>query len=104
MRHPRALFDAPLERAYVDVDNPIVLERHLACAAYERVLFGNPGADEATFGPRARDVAAQMERKVKLFRAPCGTPTRDGQRYMHPLLSGAASSPASDVRVRMIED
>jgi len=104
MRHPRALFDAPLERAYVDVDNPIVLERHLACAAYERVLFGNPGADEATFGPRARDVAAQMERKGKLFRAPCVTPTRDGQRYMHPLLSGAASSPASDVRVRMIED
>jgi len=105
MRHPRALFDAPLEMSYVDPANRAILEQHLACAAFERALFGNPGADEIYFGPSARAVAATMVSTHKLFPPPFAkTPVDIDAEIMSPLLSGARSTPAVDVSVRAIEE
>ena len=38
VRHPRALFERPPERAVINTTNPFIARPHLACAAFERPL------------------------------------------------------------------
>lgn len=105
MRQPRALFDAPLEMSYVWTKNPTILAQHMTCAAYERALFGNPGADQAYFGESALDVAGALVASGKLCRdVHSTTPWDPNARIVQPLLAPCARTPALDVSVRTIEE
>ena len=105
MRRPRALFDAPLETSRVWTKNPTILAQHLTCAAYERALFGNPGADETYFGDSALDVAGTLLASGELCRdARSTTPWDPNARVVQPLLAPRARPPALDVSVRTIEE
>ncbi|WP_342372870.1 DEAD/DEAH box helicase [Propioniciclava soli] len=67
--HPELIFDAPVERAIVPVENPFVLGPHLAAAAQEIPLTG---ADAAWFGPRTVELADALTRQGVLRRRPAG--------------------------------
>ena len=43
MAHPAETFARPPERAVVNVSNPLVVDAHIACAAYERFLHWTDG-------------------------------------------------------------
>ena len=105
MRQPRALFDAPLEMSYVWTKNPTILAQHMTCAAYERALFGIPGADQAYFGDSALDVAGTLVASGKLCRdVRSTTPWNPNARIVQPLLAPYERTPALDVSVRTIEE
>ena len=96
---------APLETSRVWTKNPTILARHLTCAAYERALFGNPGADETYFGDSALDVAGTLLASGELCRdARSTTPWDPNARVVQPLLAPRARAPALDVSVRTIEE
>jgi len=57
-RHPDRLFGRPVEAAMIDAENAQLLGQHLACAAVELPLL--LGADQAYFGARVPDVAAEL--------------------------------------------
>jgi len=57
-RHPDRLFGRPVEAAMIDAENAQLLGQHLACAAVELPLL--LAADQAYFGARVPDVAAEL--------------------------------------------
>jgi len=67
--HPELLFDRPIERTVVHVDNPYVLGPHLAAAAQERPLTA---ADARWFGPQTVPLAEQLAAQGVLRRRPAG--------------------------------
>lgn len=69
VRHPEALFGAPVEATVVDPDNPYVLAGHLAAAAAELPLTEE---DEAYFGPRTVPLARDLARRGVLRERPGG--------------------------------
>ncbi len=70
MHHPDAFFELGAEAAVLNPDNPVILERHLECAAAELPL--KPG--EAWLRePGAARVAADMERRARLLRSADGS-------------------------------
>lgn len=87
MSHPNELFTRPNLEAQVDLQNPLVLEGHLHCAAFEMPL---QPADEQYFGSEMLDIAEQkMIKDTK------------GYYHCHPRFT---PHPSKHVSIRNIED
>lgn len=69
VRHPEAVFGAPVEATVLDPDNPHVLGPHLAAAAAELPLTEG---DLAMFGPDARRLVEALVARGILRRRPTG--------------------------------
>ena len=69
VHHPEAIFDAPVEAAVLDPENPHVLGPHLAAAAAELHVTE---ADEAYFGPRMVPLLDALVARGILRRRPRG--------------------------------
>ncbi len=69
LRHPDALFGAPVESTVLDPDNPYVLAPHLAAAAQEAPITD---ADLPRFGAGAADVLDGLVRRGLLRRRAAG--------------------------------
>ena len=89
MSHPEYLFDRPLERAVLDVDNPFVLSGHLRCAAQELALSDG---EAPLFGPHAPMVLNVLQDNAKIRRL--------GERWYH----AAPEIPQHEVRLRGYAD
>jgi DEAD/DEAH box helicase domain-containing protein len=88
VRHPDAVFGAPVEATVVDPDNPHVLAPHLAAAAAELPLGD---ADLALFGPRARPLLDTLVTGGVLRRRPTGWYwARDDRPSDHVSLRGTS--------------
>ncbi len=69
MRHPEDFFDRPAECAVLNPYNPVILKRHLECAAAELALRADRGQDEAWLrAPAARVAMEELEREGLLLR------------------------------------
>ncbi|KAK9457334.1 hypothetical protein V1511DRAFT_476202 [Dipodascopsis uninucleata] len=55
MKNPGELFESPLTDVVVDLDNILVLEAHVQCAAFESPI--NIDEDKTFFGPKLKDIA-----------------------------------------------
>lgn len=69
VHHPDALLGRPVEGTVFDTDNPYVLAPHLCAAAQELPITT---ADCALFGPRTREVLADLVARGLLRRRPAG--------------------------------
>jgi DEAD/DEAH box helicase domain-containing protein len=69
LRHPEAIFDAPLERTTIDPSNPYVLAPHLAAAAAELPLTEHC---LPIFGPAATHLVAVLTDSGVLRQRPTG--------------------------------
>lgn len=69
VQHPESIFERPLERTVVPIDNPFVLGPHLCAAAQEIPLTE---ADAAWFGPDTVRLADSLARQGALRRRPAG--------------------------------
>ena len=87
MNNPDELFTKPNLEAQVDLQNPLILEGHLQCAAHEMPLQPN---DEIYFGNQMLDIAEQ--RMIK---------DTDGYYHCHPRFT---PHPSKHVPIRDIED
>jgi DEAD/DEAH box helicase domain-containing protein len=87
MNHPDELFTKPNVEAQIDLENPLILEGHLQCAAYEMPLQPN---DDQYFGSQMLDIAEQ--RMIK---------DTDGYYHCHPRF---IPQPWKHVSIRDIED
>ncbi len=56
VNHPTFIFEAPIERAWLNANNPYIILQHLPCAAYEHPLR----PEEALFDGPAFGVATQV--------------------------------------------
>ncbi|KAF2201066.1 P-loop containing nucleoside triphosphate hydrolase protein [Delitschia confertaspora ATCC 74209] len=61
MSNPDEIFTKPNCELQVDLENLLVLEGHIQCAAYEMPI--NPVSDEVYFGPLLKDIARCRMRK-----------------------------------------
>lgn len=75
VEHPELIFDRPIERTIIGVDNPYVWGPHLAAAAQERPLTE---ADEEFFGPQTVPLAEQLAKQGLLRRR------QHGWFWVHP--------------------
>jgi DEAD/DEAH box helicase domain-containing protein len=87
MTHTDELFTKANLDAQADLDNPLILEGHLQCAAYEMPL---QPSDDRYFGPQMLDIAEQ--RMIK---------DTEGYYHCHPRFS---PHPWKHVSMRDIED
>jgi DEAD/DEAH box helicase domain-containing protein len=87
MNHPNELFTKPNVEAQIDLENPLVLEGHLQCAAYEMPL---QPTDDVYFGSQMLDIAEQ--RMIK---------DTNGYYHCHPRFT---PHPWKHVSIRDIED
>jgi len=80
MRNPREFFDRPPEAAVLNPENPVIMRRHLVCAASEMPLR----TDEAWMGSRetARAVSG-LEASGELLRSARGTEYFAARRSPH---------------------
>lgn len=69
VQHPETIFERPVERTVVPVDNPFVLGPHLCAAAQEIPLTQ---ADARWFGPDTVALAESLTRQGALRRRPTG--------------------------------
>ncbi len=60
MRHPEDFFARPPERAVLNPGNPVILPRHLVCAAAELPLDLSGGGEPYLDGPGAREALAGL--------------------------------------------
>jgi len=60
MRHPEDFFARPPERAVLNPGNPVILPRHLVCAAAELPLDLSRGGEPYLDGPGAREALAAL--------------------------------------------
>lgn len=96
VRHPEAVFGAPVEATVVDPDNPYVLAGHLAAAAAELPLTRD---DEAYFGEHTAPLAEDLTRRGLLRARPGGWYwTRDERPTDHVPLRGTGAE------IRIVED
>jgi len=82
MGHPEAFFGRRYENALINPDNPYILNRHLACAAWEHPLQIK---DEVFFGPGFKLALENLEAEGKLT-------GRREKWYVHPSLDYPAKS------------
>jgi DEAD/DEAH box helicase domain-containing protein len=87
MNHPDELFTKPNLEAQIDLENPLVLEGHLQCAAYEMPL---QPTDDVYFGSQMLDITEQ--RMIK---------DTNGYYHCHPRFT---PHPWKHVSIRDIED
>jgi DEAD/DEAH box helicase domain-containing protein len=71
MRHPEDFFDRPPECAVLNPDNPVIMARHLECAAAELPLYAD---EEWLQSPAVAARVRELERSGTLLRS------ADGQR------------------------
>ena len=69
VEHPELVFDRPVERTVVPVDNAYVLGPHLCAAAQERALTAE---DARWFGPTTVELAERLTAQGALRRRPLG--------------------------------
>ena len=106
VRHPRALFERPPERAVINTTNPFVARPHLACAAFERPLGHG---DERWWGDDSladgvRDLVADdllTVRRPHRFAPPRAM--WSGKGVPAPRV-GLRSSAGGEVRIRLGDD
>ncbi|KAK4051490.1 ATP-dependent 3'-5' DNA helicase [Microbotryomycetes sp. JL221] len=87
-RNPDEIFASPFTQLTLDLDNPIVLEAHIQCAANEVPIHVE--SDEQYFGPRLTKIC--RERLVP-----------DADKYYHPH-PRYKPNPAKSVPIRNTED
>ncbi len=80
MRHPQDFFDRPPEDAVVNPDNPIIMARHLECAAAELAL--RPG-EPIIASPAARAVCDGLMDAGKLLWDAAGERIHAGRKAPH---------------------
>lgn len=85
VHHPDALFEKPHEAAIVDHTNPNILDRHVACAAYEKPVADD---DEQTLGPGLPDAIDRL--------ASAGAIRQRAGRWHY----GGRGSPHADLDIR----
>ncbi|MDR1685301.1 MAG: DUF1998 domain-containing protein [Desulfovibrio sp.] len=73
VRHAGEFFERPPEKAVLNPDNPVIVERHLECAASELPLRPDLAPDKTWMGPEALAAAAALERRGLLLRSADGT-------------------------------
>jgi len=96
VRHPEAVFDAPVEATVVDPENPYVLAGHLAAAAAELPLTA---ADATYFGPQTVPLAEDLVRRGLLRARPTGWYwTRSERPTDHVALRGTGA------QIRIVEN
>ncbi len=89
IHHPSFVFEKPLEAAVIDPQNPHILDRQLACAAFELPLTRK---DLESFGETARDIAELHVQRDQL--------RETSQRYFW----SSAEAPALKTNLRTISD
>ncbi|MDR0828197.1 MAG: DEAD/DEAH box helicase, partial [Desulfovibrio sp.] len=72
VRHAEDFFSHPPEKAVLNPENPVILERHLECAAAELPLRPGLMPDAALFTPAVQKCAADLERRGLLLRSADG--------------------------------
>ncbi len=85
MRHPEYIFERPIEKAVLDIDNPFVITGHIRCAAQELAI---DDVDLAIFGKYARMVAQMLAENMKLSHL--------GDRWFH----AASETPQHEISLR----
>ena len=73
VRHADDFFKRPPEQAVLNPENPVILERHLECAAAELPLRPGRAPDAAWLTPPVLECARQLEYKGLLLRSADGT-------------------------------
>ena len=72
VRHADDFFARPPEKAELNPENPVILERHLECAAAELPLRPDRRADAAWLTPAVMGVAENLEQRGVLLRSADG--------------------------------
>ncbi len=89
IREPEDFFNRPPEQAVLNPTNPVILGRHLPCAAAELPIR----EDEPWFGP-AKSIAEELVKSGELLRSECGrlyySSRKQPQRYVD--LRGAGTT------------
>ncbi|MHB0976947.1 MAG: DEAD/DEAH box helicase [Candidatus Aquicultorales bacterium] len=82
VRHPEYFYGRSFDEAVVDLENPYINRRHIACAAYELPLTGR---DETLFGPACAGTVDELVKEgrlkrteTKVFYAGAETPSAGG--------------------------
>jgi DEAD/DEAH box helicase domain-containing protein len=83
VRHAGEFFDRPPEKAVLNPDNPVIVERHLECAAAELPLRPDIAPDRTWMGPEALAAAAALERRGLLLRSADGTELYAARKRPH---------------------
>lgn len=80
LRHPREFFNREVERAVLNPENPVIMERHLLCAAAERPL----AREEAILaGKGVRECLEKMAADGNLLLGADGRQWFTNRRYPH---------------------
>lgn len=87
-RNPSEIFDSPFTKLQIDLENPIVLEAHVQCAADEVPIL--PEDDEVYFGSSLKEIC-----EARLIQ------DSQGYYHTHPRLK---PYPAKFVSIRATED
>ena len=90
IRNPNNFFSRPPEQAVLNPHNPVIMARHLPCAAAELPIKQN----EAWFGPAPREQAEKLVQKGELLRSACGQILYSARKrpQRHVDLRGAGST------------
>lgn len=72
VRHAEEFFSRPPELAVVNPENPVILERHLECAAAELPIRPGNNPDSAWMSPAVRESIAALERRGLLLQSADG--------------------------------
>ncbi|KAF9511370.1 hypothetical protein BS47DRAFT_1298934 [Hydnum rufescens UP504] len=56
--HPEEIFDKPMEELVVDLENKVIVESHMQCAAHEMPI--NPDEDMQYFGPLMKELCVRL--------------------------------------------
>ncbi|MDR2801443.1 MAG: DEAD/DEAH box helicase [Desulfovibrio sp.] len=72
VRHAGDFFSRPPEKAVLNPENPVILERHLECAAAELALRPTLPPDTGLFTPAVRKCAEDLEKRGLLLRSADG--------------------------------
>jgi DEAD/DEAH box helicase domain-containing protein len=96
VRHAGDFFSRPPEKAVLNPENPVILERHLECAAAELALRPTLPPDAALFTPAVRKCAEALERRGLLLRSADGLELVAARKrpHRHVSLRGAGGEVA----------
>ena len=83
VRHADDFFARPPEKAELNPENPVILERHLECAAAELPLRPDRRADAAWLSPAVMRVAEDLERRGTLLRSADGSELLAARKRPH---------------------
>lgn len=83
VRHASDFFSRPTERAVLNPENPVILERHLECAAAELPLRPDSMPDAAWMTPAVLDCAEALERRGLLLRSGDGAQIMAARKRPH---------------------